>query len=133
MDSHSRTSGSTAEPDEGSPGVSDALARARASAPGRTVAGGPFSHRIPLGCPLEACLLDPLAAAKDPRFQGAAGIIVCDPLLAEAVRSGSMPRSSIDRYLVVVMAGIAVRGGAGQSCGGRPRGRGGAHPPADLA
>jgi hypothetical protein len=50
MDSHSRTSGSSDEPDEGSPGVWGALGRARASAPHRTVAG--------------SCLM---AAARAPR------------------------------------------------------------------
>eukprot|EP00962_Isochrysis_galbana_P053444 scaffold24887_cov102-Isochrysis_galbana.AAC.1 len=81
---------------------------------------GHFLTAYLLGCPLEACLLDPLVAARDPRFQGAAGTIFFDPLLAEAMRSGSMPRSSVDRYSVVVMGGIAAEAELNQRAeGGR--------------
>jgi len=79
---------------------------------------GHFLTAYLLGCPIEACLLDPLAAAKDPRFQGAAGVVFFDPLLAEGMRSGSMPRSSIDRYSVVVMAGIAAEAELNQKADG---------------
>lgn len=69
---------------------------------------GHFLCAYLLGCPIEACILDPLAVARDRRVAGAAGTIFFDPLLAQAMRSGAMPRSSIDRYSVVVMGGIAA-------------------------
>eukprot|EP00967_Tisochrysis_lutea_P014176 scaffold15934_cov30-Tisochrysis_lutea.AAC.1 len=81
---------------------------------------GHFLTAYLLGCPIEACLLDPIAAARDARFQGAAGTVFFDPLLAEAMRSGKMPRSSVDRYSVVVMAGIAAEAELnGKAEGGR--------------
>ena len=81
---------------------------------------GHFLTAYLLGCPVEACLLDPLRAATDPRFQGAAGTVFFDPLLADAMRAGSVPRSSVDRYSVVVMAGIAAEAELhGQAEGGR--------------
>ena len=81
---------------------------------------GHFLTAYLLGCPVEACLLDPLRAATDPRFQGAAGTVFFDPLLADAMRAGSVPRSSVDRYSVVVLAGIAAEAELhGQAEGGR--------------
>jgi hypothetical protein len=61
-----------------------------------------------LGCPIEACLLDVWRAASDTRFSGAAGTVFFDPDLGEAMTTGTVTREIIDRYSVVVMAGIAA-------------------------
>mmetsp|Transcript_29767 Transcript_29767/g.57451 ORF Transcript_29767/g.57451 Transcript_29767/m.57451 type:complete len:513 (-) Transcript_29767:249-1787(-) len=81
---------------------------------------GHFLVAYLLGCPIEACLLDPLAAARDARFPGAAGTVFFDPNLASAMRKGVLPRSLVDKYSVIVMAGIAAEAEAnGRAEGGR--------------
>ena len=69
---------------------------------------GHFLAAYLMGCPIEACLLDVLAAAADRRFAGAAGVVFFDPALGRAMARGSISREDIDRYSVVVMAGIAA-------------------------
>jgi len=69
---------------------------------------GHFLCAYLLGCPIEACLLDPWAAAADGRFAGAAGTVFFDPELGRAMAAGTITREAIDRYSVVVMAGIAA-------------------------
>ena len=69
---------------------------------------GHFLAAYLLGCPIEACLLDPWAAAADGRFAGAAGTVFFDPELGRAMAAGTITREAIDRYSVVVMAGIAA-------------------------
>lgn len=61
-----------------------------------------------LGCPIEACLLDVWRAARDGRFSGAAGTVFFDPELGDAMSGGRITREIIDRYSVIVMAGIAA-------------------------
>jgi len=69
---------------------------------------GHFLAAYLLGCPIEACLLDVWRAARDGRFSGAAGTVFFDPALGTAMKDGSITREIIDRYSVVVMAGIAA-------------------------
>ena len=80
---------------------------------------GHFLLAYLLGWPVEACLLDPVRAARDPRFPGAAGTVFFDPSLAAAMRGGALKRTELDRYSVVVMAGIAAEAEAnGRAEGG---------------
>ena len=69
---------------------------------------GHFLAAYLLGCPIEACLLDVWKAATDTRFSGAAGTVFFDPELGNAMNGGRINREIIDRYSVVVMAGIAA-------------------------
>ena len=69
---------------------------------------GHFLIAYLLGLPVEACLLDVWAAARDGRFKGAAGTVFLDPGLGRAMESGKVTREIIDRYSVVVMGGIAA-------------------------
>eukprot|EP00965_Chrysotila_dentata_P104855 3463194-Pleurochrysis_carterae.AAC.1 len=58
--------------------------------------------------------------ARDARFPGAAGTVFFDPNLASAMRKGVLPRSLVDKYSVIVMAGIAAEAEAnGRAEGGR--------------
>ena len=61
-----------------------------------------------LGLPIEACVLDVWSAARDGRVSGAAGTVFFDPILGSSMQTGKITRESIDRYSVVVMAGIAA-------------------------
>jgi hypothetical protein len=71
-----------------------------------------------LGCPVEGCVLSALGALKDRRFfrPGGGGGVTAgtsfyDPELSQQMNSqGRIPftRSSIDRYSIIVMAGIAA-------------------------
>lgn len=69
---------------------------------------GHFLVAYLLGCPIEACLLDVWRAARDGRFSGAAGTVFFDPQLGAAMNGGKITREILDRYSVVVMAGIAA-------------------------
>ena len=53
-------------------------------------------------------MLDVWSAARDGRVSGAAGTVFFDPILGRAMSTGKITRESIDRYSVVVMAGIAA-------------------------
>eukprot|EP00586_Coscinodiscus_wailesii_P011902 CAMPEP_0172490662 /NCGR_PEP_ID=MMETSP1066-20121228/21178_1 /TAXON_ID=671091 /ORGANISM="Coscinodiscus wailesii, Strain CCMP2513" /LENGTH=452 /DNA_ID=CAMNT_0013259255 /DNA_START=433 /DNA_END=1791 /DNA_ORIENTATION=+ len=72
---------------------------------------GHFLVAYLLGCPVEGCVLSPLAALKDVRFAGtvSAGTSFFDKELSLQV-NGRKPltRDSIDRFSVIVMAGIAA-------------------------
>ena len=75
---------------------------------------GHFLCAYLMGCPVEGCVLSAWAALEDRRFGGratsvSAGTSFFDRDLAEQM-NGVRPleRSSIDRYTVVVMAGIAA-------------------------
>jgi len=75
---------------------------------------GHFLAAYLLGCPVEGCVLSSWAALSDSRFGGrrttvSAGTSFFDPSLSDEM-NGRKPltRSSIDRYTIIVMAGIAA-------------------------
>ena len=102
---------------------SEAITRALNPEYRRTVVAheaGHFLCAYLLGCPVQACLLDPVAALRDGRVNGAAGTVFFDPELGESMEKGSLARSVIDRYCVVVMGGIAAEAERNQQAeGGR--------------
>merc|ERR1719359_2068925 len=102
---------------------SEAITRALNPEYRRTVVAheaGHFLCAYLLGCPVQACLLDPFAALRDGRVNGAAGTVFFDPELGESMEKGSLARSVIDRYCVVVMGGIAAEAERNQQAeGGR--------------
>ena len=76
-----------------------------------TVANHEAGHllvAILLGCPVQNVVLDPMAALRDGRFQGVAGTIFFDPQLGEGMQTGRISRAVVDRFSVVVMAGLAA-------------------------
>lgn len=81
---------------------------------------GHFLCAYLLGMPLQACLLDPWSALKDGRFSGAAGTVFFDPALGDGMAKGTLRRETLDRYSVVVLAGIAAEAMVnGQAEGGQ--------------
>ena len=81
---------------------------------------GHFLVAYLLGMPLQACLLDPWSALKDGRFSGAAGTVFFDPALGDGMAKGTLRRDTLDRYSVVVLAGIAAEAMVnGQAEGGQ--------------
>ncbi|KAJ1631614.1 hypothetical protein T492DRAFT_591819, partial [Pavlovales sp. CCMP2436] len=63
-----------------------------------------------LGCPLEAIALSARAALGQTVFRGqsAPGALFVDPVSAAQAEGGSVPREALDRYCIVVMAGVAA-------------------------
>jgi len=98
------------------PGLSNKILRHEA---------GHFLVAYLIGCPVEGCVLSSWAALQDARFGGqrnslSAGTSFFDPDLSEQV-NGKKPlsRDSIDRFTMVVMAGIAAEAiNFGQADGG---------------
>lgn len=72
---------------------------------------GHFLCSYILGCPVEGYVLSSWDALQDPRFRGmgvSAGTSFFDPSLSSQIENSKISRSSIDRYSIIVMAGIAA-------------------------
>jgi hypothetical protein len=72
---------------------------------------GHFLCSYILGCPLEGYVLSAWAALQDPRFGSrgvSAGTSFFDPELSKQMESSKITRSVVDRYSIIVMAGIAA-------------------------
>mmetsp|Transcript_416 Transcript_416/g.813 ORF Transcript_416/g.813 Transcript_416/m.813 type:complete len:598 (-) Transcript_416:283-2076(-) len=61
-----------------------------------------------LGCPVESCYISAADALKDPRLSGQAGVMFFDSELNEQMKKGKLTSSSVDRFSIIVMAGIAA-------------------------
>ena len=94
---------------------------------------GHFLCAYLLGCPIESIVVSAYAALQDPRFRNrpsfTAGTSFFDPILSEQMNASmqsstfktnsGVTRSSIDRYSMIVMAGIAAEADQyGQADGG---------------
>ncbi|KAG5176122.1 hypothetical protein JKP88DRAFT_336324 [Tribonema minus] len=67
---------------------------------------GHFLLAYLLGLGISGCLLDPWQVRKFVRGQG--GTVFADPTFARGLQSGSITKTSIDRFSIVLMAGIAA-------------------------
>ncbi|CAN0485099.1 unnamed protein product, partial [Ectocarpus sp. 12 AP-2014] len=68
---------------------------------------GHFLVAYLLGCPVQACLLDPFVLGSG--LTGAqGGTVFADPVLSKQMADGKLTKSSIDRFSIVLMGGIAA-------------------------
>ncbi len=92
--------------------VLDAIARIVSPSYRTTVINHEAGHFLVaylLGNPLQACLLDSWSTMKDGRFNDVqGGTVFYDPELAQGMASSQLTRTCLDRYSIVVMAGIAA-------------------------
>jgi hypothetical protein len=71
------------------------------------------------GCPIESCVTNSWEALKDPRYQYTAGTLFFDPDFSRQAMAGKVTSTTVDRYSMIVMAGIAAEAAAyGQAEGG---------------
>ena len=68
-----------------------------------------------LGCPVEGVVLSSLEAMRDVRFGGlttsvSAGTSFFDETFNREIEQGSITKGTVDRYSIIVMAGIASEG-----------------------
>ncbi|CAN0423940.1 unnamed protein product [Pylaiella littoralis] len=68
---------------------------------------GHFLVAYLLGCPVQGCLLDPFVLGSG--VSGAqGGTVFADPILSKQMAQGKLTKSSIDRFSIVLMGGIAA-------------------------
>ncbi|CAM9717288.1 unnamed protein product, partial [Hapterophycus canaliculatus] len=68
---------------------------------------GHFLVAYLLGCPVQGCLLDPFTLGSG--LSGAqGGTVFADPILSKQMAQGKLTKSSIDRFTIVLMGGIAA-------------------------
>jgi len=68
---------------------------------------GHFLLAYLLGCPISGCILDPWKVRKYIKG-GQGGTIFADPIFSKGLMSGNITKSSVDRFSVVLMGGIAA-------------------------
>jgi hypothetical protein len=72
-----------------------------------TIPAGHFLVAVLLGCPVQGCLLDPWEVR---RFvaAGQGGTVFADRSFASGLASGNLSRTDINRFSIILMAGIAA-------------------------
>ncbi|KAL1524778.1 hypothetical protein AB1Y20_019660 [Prymnesium parvum] len=89
------------------------IATAQASLPSKRAAivrheAGHFLLAVLLGCPVQSCMLDPLATLMDPTFEGIAGTVFLAPALEKLQSGGDPSREEVYHAAIILMGGIAA-------------------------